>query len=90
LSARDAQKTHWQGTIQEVDGLVIVKNPKEPMYSQDVFDSNGKYIVRISLKYRPQAWKNNRLYTIEEDEEGYQVVKRYKALGKSDSSIYKM
>ena len=44
----------------------------------DVFDAEGKYMARISLKYRPQAWKNNRLYTMEEDEDGYQVVKRYK------------
>ncbi len=44
----------------------------------DVFDSEGKYIVRISLKYRPQVWKNNKLYMIEENEEGFQEVKRYK------------
>ena len=25
-----------------------------------------------------QVWKKQKLYTIEEDEEGYQVVKRYK------------
>ena len=48
----------------------------------DVFDSEGKYIVRISLKFRPQAWKNKRLYTMEEDEDGYQVVKRYKVTWK--------
>jgi hypothetical protein len=44
----------------------------------DVFDSEGKYIVRTSLKYRPQVWKNNKLYMIEENEEGFQMVKRYK------------
>jgi len=44
----------------------------------DVFDSEGKYIVRTSLKYRPQVWKNKKLYMIEENEEGFQVIKRYK------------
>ena len=44
----------------------------------DVFDPEGKYIVRIFLKYRPQVWKNKKLYMIEENEEGFQVVKRYK------------
>jgi hypothetical protein len=44
----------------------------------DVFDSEGKYIARISLKYRPVAWKKNKLYTIEENEDGFPVVKRYK------------
>jgi hypothetical protein len=44
----------------------------------DVFDSEGKYIVRISLKYRPHLWKNKKLYMAEENEEGFQEVKRYK------------
>jgi hypothetical protein len=44
----------------------------------DVFDSEGKYIVRISLKYTPLVWKNKKSYMIEENEEGFQIVKRYK------------
>jgi len=51
-------------------------------YYYDVFDSEGKYIAKIPLKARPQVWKKNRLYTIEEDEEGYQFVKRYKVTWK--------
>jgi len=31
------QKTEWKGTIEEVDGVTVVKNPKEPMYGEDVF-----------------------------------------------------
>jgi len=31
------QKTEWKGTIEEVDGVTVVKNPKEPMYEEDVF-----------------------------------------------------
>ena len=30
------QKAEWKGTIEEVDGVTIVKNPKEPMYEEDV------------------------------------------------------
>ena len=26
------QKAEWKGTIEEVDGVTIIKNPKEPMY----------------------------------------------------------
>ena len=48
----------------------------------DVFDPEGKYIARIALKFRSQAWKNERLYTMEEDEEGFQIVKRYKVTWK--------
>ena len=48
----------------------------------DVFDSEGKYIARVPLIVRPKIWKGNNLYTLEEDEEGYQVVKRYKVTWK--------
>lgn len=51
-------------------------------YYCDVFDSEGKYIVKIPLKVRPRFWKKNKLYTIEEDEDGYQFVKRYKVTWK--------
>ena len=43
----------------------------------DVFDSEGKYIARFSLKYWAIVWKKQKLYTIEEDEDGFQIVKRY-------------
>jgi len=46
-------------------------------YYYDVFDSEGKYIAKIPLKARPIVWKMDKLYTIEEDEEGFQMVKRY-------------
>ncbi len=50
---------------------------KEGNY-HDVFDKEGRCIAKIFLKTIPHVWKNRKLYTIEEDEEGYQVVKRYK------------
>ena len=48
----------------------------------DVFDSEGKYIARFSLKYWAIVWKKQKLYTIEEDEDGFQVVKRYQVTWK--------
>ena len=48
----------------------------------DVFDSEGKYIARFSLKYWAIVWKKQKLYTIEEDEDGFQVVKRYRVTWK--------
>ncbi len=47
-------------------------------YYHDIFDEEGKFIAKIPLGFFPRTWKNNKLYTIEEDEEGYQYVKRYK------------
>lgn len=31
-------KTEWLGMVEEVDGVVIIKNPEEPMYRGDVLD----------------------------------------------------
>ena len=47
-------------------------------YYYDVFDDEGKFIVKVPLKTRPLLLKNGKLFTVEEDEEGYQFVKRYK------------
>ncbi len=30
------QKSEWKGTIEEENGVTIVKNPKEPMYREKV------------------------------------------------------
>jgi len=43
----------------------------------DIFDSDGKYVSRILFKIRPIVIKKNKLYTIEEDKEGFHIVKRY-------------
>jgi hypothetical protein len=50
----------------------------EEIYYHDVYGPEGKYIAKIPLRMRPFVCKKNRLYSIEEDEEGFQVVKRYK------------
>lgn len=50
----------------------------EEGYYHDVFDLKGGYVAKVPLRIMPLVWKNNKLYTIEEDEEGFQMVKRYK------------
>ena len=55
---------------------------EEDIYYHDVFDSEGKYIAKVPLRSRPITCKKGKLYTLEEDEEDYQVVKRYKVTWK--------
>jgi hypothetical protein len=31
------QKARWKGTIEEIEGVKVVKNPKEPMFEESVF-----------------------------------------------------
>ena len=56
------------------------KEGKTNAYYFDIFDSGGKYIVKIPLSFNPAVWKNGKVYAIAEDESGFQVVKRYKVI----------
>jgi hypothetical protein len=63
------------------EGRIFVhtyEKAEEGKFYNDVFDSEGRYIARVSLKDILQVWKKQKLYSIEEDEEGYQFIKRYK------------
>ncbi len=44
----------------------------------DVFDSEGKYIARTKIKSFPQFWKNGMMYCVDDNEEGFEVIKRYR------------
>ncbi|MCJ7617681.1 MAG: 6-bladed beta-propeller [Desulfobacterales bacterium] len=57
------------------------RTPDGNGYYYDVFDSEGKYIVKMPIRHTkrsPIIWKSGKLYTIEADEDGFQYVKRYK------------
>ena len=72
-------------SVDEAGRIFVRTNEKagaENSYFYDIFDTEGKYITRIPLKTLvniPLVWKKNKLYSVEEDEEGFQIVKRYKA-----------
>ena len=70
----DDEERVFVKTYERVEG-------KEELFYFDVFEHGGKYIAKVPIQAnlnRYSIWKKNKLYTIEEDEEGYQVVKRYK------------
>lgn len=45
VSACSPQKTEWQGKIEEVDGVTVVKNPKEPMYEGKLFTLEEEFSI---------------------------------------------
>lgn len=47
-------------------------------YYYDIFNSEGRHIAKVPLKTRPYLFKKGKLYTVEEDDDGYHMVKRYK------------
>jgi len=76
----------YQDLTVDDEGRIFVqtweKNKDSAAFYFDVFDSDGRYIAKIPMKFQPNIWKKGKLYSIEEDEEGYQVVKRYKVTWK--------
>jgi hypothetical protein len=40
------QKTEWKGTIEEENGITVVKNPIEPKYGEDVFSLEEELSIR--------------------------------------------
>jgi ABC-type antimicrobial peptide transport system permease subunit len=40
-----SQKTEWQGTIEVVDGVTVVKNPKEPKYEGKPFTLEEEFSI---------------------------------------------
>lgn len=59
-----------------VETCVHITGDKEHFF--DVFDSAGKYVAVVTLgPHRECLWKNQRLYMIEEDDEGLPVIGVY-------------
>ncbi|MDH5468479.1 MAG: 6-bladed beta-propeller [Candidatus Aminicenantes bacterium] len=78
----------FQLFIVDDEGRIFVKRfmevEKSDNHHFDVFDEEGKYITNIILdsKFQFGIFKNKKLFSIEEDEDGYQYVKRYKVTWK--------
>jgi hypothetical protein len=53
------------------------KGKEEGEFFFDVFDVEGRYIAKIPFKGDPRVWKGNKLFAIEEDEDGFQILKVY-------------
>ena len=67
--------------VDDVNNLWVRTWEKPPTgegFYYDVFDTEGKYIAKVPLEQTPLVFKKGKLYAVEEDEEGFQVVKRYK------------
>ena len=62
------------------------KAAAKDVYLHDVFDRDGRYIARVPLKRIPTLFRNGKLYSLEESEEGYPVIKRYRVIGASGTS----
>lgn len=61
-------KNDWQGTIEEVDGVTIVKNPKEPIYEYDVFNFKEELTIGEIEGREEYIFSDVRSIAVSEDE----------------------
>ena len=63
-------------------GRIFVKRYEKETHQDDIlfdiFDPEGKYIAKMRFDMNPLIWKKGLMYAIEENEEGFQVIKRYR------------
>jgi len=68
-------------TMDEKDRLFIrtwEKGKEEGAYIVDVFDAEGRFISQFETKLDIRIWKEDKVYGLEENEDGYMVIKRYR------------
>ncbi|MEW5901960.1 MAG: 6-bladed beta-propeller, partial [Acidobacteriota bacterium] len=78
--------TAYQDFSADEEGHIFVRTWEKADDRQrcyfDVFDADGRYITKAIVNGQPRVWKKGHLCTLEEDREGYPVVRRYKVFWK--------
>lgn len=67
-------------SIDEADRIIVrtwEKGEKNDEFIHDIFDSEGRFIAQFVSKVNVGIWKNGKAYAIDENDEGFQVIKRY-------------
>lgn len=67
-------------TVDSADRVYVrtyEKGQQPNEYWMDIFDNQGVFLARCLTRAVPQFWRGERAYSIEENEDGYQVVRRY-------------
>jgi hypothetical protein len=62
------QTSKWKGTKQEVDGVTTVKNPKKPMYSEEIVFFEEE--LSIGVPEGPEEYILNHILSFAADDDG--------------------
>ncbi|UCE41652.1 MAG: 6-bladed beta-propeller [Candidatus Aminicenantes bacterium] len=66
------QGTEWKGTIETEDGTIIIRNPKEPVHKEPVFELVEDLVIKGSEKIEEQMFQS--IHTLDVDAEGYMHI----------------
>jgi len=72
------QKAEWRGTIEDVDGVIVVKNPKEPIYLDEIVTFEEE--LAIGKSEGPEEYLINSIRSFTIDDEGNTYILDYKPL----------
>ena len=67
-------------TVDEAGRIIVrtwEKGKKKDEFVHDIFDSEGRFIAQFTSKINVSVWKNGKAYAADENEEGFNVIKRY-------------
>jgi hypothetical protein len=67
-------------TLDEKEHIIVrtwEKGKEEDAYVHDIFDSEGRFIAQFTSKINVSVWKSGNAYAIDENEEGFNVIKKY-------------
>ena len=67
-------------TLDEAGRIIVrtwKKGEEEEAFVHDVFDPEGRFISQFTSKINVSVWKNGKAYAIDENEEGFNIIKRY-------------
>ena len=71
----------YMAFLPDDEGRIIVqtyeKSGGEGDYIFDVFNAKGQFLGSFPFHIMPLVWKADRAYTIEEDDDGFHIVRRY-------------
>jgi hypothetical protein len=75
----------YSNFIVRPDGRLLVrtyeKGKAEKEYFYDVFDSEGRYLLRFSSLVEFMLWQSDKLYGLEENEDGFKILKCFRVIG---------
>ena len=68
FAAAFPQKAKWKGSIEKIDSTVVVKNPKKPIYSNEIVFFNKE--LSIGKPEGPEEYTLNHILSFSADDEG--------------------
>ncbi|MFC2164339.1 6-bladed beta-propeller [Acidobacteriota bacterium] len=65
------KSAEWQGTISEEDGVIVVKNPKEPIYNEPLFTVEEELVIGDAEEGEEPVFLQVRGFAIDDEENIY-------------------